>query len=124
MKVILFMILICTPALARAEGLSLFTGFGAGSYPIGSARLGLGDWEFGYLTDSFLGFNKLFRTRRTYVAWGLGGNMRSESAGVYGAAGLETKTFAGFSLRGELNATASSNAFVRGQVTIGLGFHF
>jgi hypothetical protein len=125
MKVFIFLVVFFAPAFAKGDPLWVYAAISNECTAVGSLRVGAGKWEFGILADSFLGFDKVYRKKLTYVAFGLGGNFgASSSVGVYGAAGIEFKILGGLQFRGELNATGTSSSYVKGRSQIGLSFNF
>jgi hypothetical protein len=112
-----------TPWILEERDYSAFVGAGpALTFP--QFRLGIGNWEGGILTSKSLGIDRVFRSGSTYAAFGLVGHKGPpDGGGLYGAVGFEFGFLKYLSLRGELNAIGTSDGFVRGEATLGLGLH-
>jgi len=109
-----------------AEGSYLFYGVGPLLEMPGSIRFGMGNWEFGMLTSSAYGINKVIRAGQyTYFAFGPAIVPVGEvGLGFYGAVGLKGHLFWRLFYRVELNSVIANTGYTRGQGLMGLGFEF
>ncbi len=117
-------------AASRASANSGFNSFlGAANnfvFP-GTIRVGWGDWEFGMLSPSFVGFDKVFSLgANTYSSFGIGGNADGYKAGVgiQIGAGFHYEIIWGVGLRGEVMAKSISNGAGIAHGLLGLSYGF
>jgi hypothetical protein len=118
-------LMIFTSSVSKAASWSAFVGAATDVSLPATVRLGVNTWEFGLLTGNFIGADQVFRSGSTYAAFGLGLVLESNVAGgLYAGVGWEPSLFWGLTFRSELNAVVGTNAFVKGGLYVGLGFHF
>lgn len=123
-KLLLLIMLMFSP-LSRSQAFHIFVGASPNYADLFSViRFGGETWEGGKLRMDMYGINKIFKTGGvTYMTLGLG-LVAPSDIGFFAGAGFDKKMFGGLSVRGELNAAASSGAYLSGIATLGVSWRF
>jgi len=108
-------------ASANQGGYTIFGGVGLLFTP-GSLRLGVNNWEVGYINVSFFGANYVVRSDTTYTTFGLG--FTGSSVGFYGGVGWEPVLLGNLHFRAEAGAAGGISGTAVGGLLMGLSYWF
>lgn len=108
------------PAYAKFHA---YAGFGLNYASLGTARIGLGDWEIGKFARASVAINKIFRLSNS-VYGTLGAGFVNGSGGMVASFGYNWELWLGIGLRMELYAEQSFDNYSHGAGLLGASFNF
>lgn len=89
------------------SGWSAYAAWGINYTFPGALRIGYDDWEYGLISQGFVGASKVFSAgSSTYTGFGIGLGSSPNTLGFYGSAGYQGEMFWGIGFRTEMAATA------------------
>ncbi|MFK8138154.1 MAG: hypothetical protein AB8E15_07330 [Bdellovibrionales bacterium] len=119
-KSFIFSLLIFFTSFADAGKIYLAAGPNL-AFPV-SARIQLGELEYGLLTWNTGGFAKTFQSDYRYTSIGIGSDGRG--FGLFGAWGVISPRLFGFAVRAELNAVVQFNSSGTGIGLVGIDWEY
>lgn len=113
--------MITTPAAKAHESFHAYGAFGI-AYGLGSLRLGSNNWEVGYLSASFIGYDRIYDINPIYyTTFGVGVSVGGP--GFYTGIGFHNHLWI-FPVRGELAASMDIKGYSVATGLIGLTYGF